>query len=152
MAQHIESIAWESPVPFDPIHFYGFLYLIHNTSKDKFYIGRKTFKFKRNKKTIESDWRTYTGSNKELNADIKAGDDYTKRIITFASAKGELNYYETFAILYSQALPSEHFYNNWVSCKITSTHVQKLKNIFPFKLQQIMNELQIVNFQINQQK
>lgn len=54
------------------ISAYGFLYCITNLINGQKYIGRKFYhKYKKKKRYKESDWRTYTGSSKWLNADIK---------------------------------------------------------------------------------
>lgn len=51
----------------------------------------------RYKKIVESDtdWLTYTGSNRELNKAIKDGVKITKRILKFCFSKKQLSYYET---------------------------------------------------------
>jgi|SRR5690625_1640026 len=43
----------------------------------------------------ETDWKTYTGSNKELNSKIKKGIRITKRILQFCFNKKQMSYYET---------------------------------------------------------
>ena len=70
-----------------PEHFYGFIYLITNTTNQKKYIGKKQartikkrppLKGRKNKRhvEVETDWKTYTGSSDRLNEDIeKYGKD-----------------------------------------------------------------------------
>ena len=56
----------------------GFVYEITNITNGKKYIGKKLFHFskliqknlKKKKVKVESNWRAYTGSNDQLNADI----------------------------------------------------------------------------------
>ncbi|MCB1711324.1 MAG: hypothetical protein KDH96_02225 [Candidatus Riesia sp.] len=60
----------------------------------------------------ESDWIEYTGSNSTLNKDIKRGVGYTKYILKFVKDKGMMNYEETKAILCTNALEEEKFYND----------------------------------------
>lgn len=94
---------------------FGFVYLITNLDKNKIYIGKKQFYSVRKKNftkkqleaitdnrlkkhtfvTTEASWKSYTGSNRELNEDIKKGDKITREIICYAKNKAELTYYET---------------------------------------------------------
>lgn len=90
----------------EPEGTYGFVYRITNTINGKKYIGRKNFTRVKRKKVSgrvnrrvivkRSDWKTYTGSNKRLNADIeKCGiDKFEFEILAFANTKGQLNYLE----------------------------------------------------------
>ena len=67
----------------------GFVYLITNTQNNKKYIGKKIFHFsktiqknlKKKKVKVESDWKTYTGSNDDLNTDIKTNNPELKKEI-----------------------------------------------------------------------
>ena len=70
---------------------YGFIYEIKNNVNDKKYIGKKQIKSKIRRKPlkgkkraridfIESDWKSYTGSSNDLNADILK---YKKENFTF---------------------------------------------------------------------
>jgi hypothetical protein len=120
---------WES--------WYGFVYMITHIPTGKKYLGRKYFtlagykqvKGKRKKIRKESDWRTYYGSSKHLQADVeKYGKDQFKReIIRLCKNRTECSYYETKAIFEEDALLTEEFYNAWVSCKITEIHIKSLK-------------------------
>ena len=74
---------------FEPESF-GFIYLITNIKNNRKYIGKKQLQFKKsirlksrkNRKVSysESDWKTYTGSCRELNEDI---EKYGKENFTF---------------------------------------------------------------------
>ena len=89
-----------------PEEFFGFVYLITNKKSGKKYIGRKYFgttrrvkvKGKKRRKVIrkDSNWKTYTGSSKVLNADIqKIGKDNFKfQILILGKTKGQVNYLE----------------------------------------------------------
>ena len=55
----------------DTINNFGFVYLITNKKTKKAYIGCKQYFVNRNGKKVESNWRSYTGSSKYLNEDIK---------------------------------------------------------------------------------
>ena len=92
---------------------FGFSYIIENLTTGKIYIGRKQLFSRRKKKygkkkiaqmpdkrapkyeyiEKESDWLTYTGSNRELNDDIKRGDTIEKTILNLAKNKAELTYF-----------------------------------------------------------
>jgi len=110
----------------------GFVYVITNLTNNKQYVGKKSFtksktyqKNKKKKKTrVSSDWITYTGSNDQLNEDIKNGDQVKKEIIHLCKSKGFLSYFETKEILVRDCLLSDNFYNFWVSCKIRRTHLK----------------------------
>ena len=47
---------------FEPSDFFGFIYEIEELATGRSYIGKKFLRFKRGRKTIESDWREYTSS------------------------------------------------------------------------------------------
>ena len=59
--------------------YVGFVYLITNITNDRKYIGKKNFYFsksrivkgKRKRTKVESDWKNYYGSNKELQEDVE---------------------------------------------------------------------------------
>lgn len=56
--------------------------------------GSITWRYKKVQIT-DNGWREYTGSNKELNAEIKKGLKYKKEIIEYCSNKKQMSYYET---------------------------------------------------------
>jgi hypothetical protein len=108
----------------------GFVYQIHNTQTNKFYIGKKLFKHKRNKKTIESDWKSYTGSNKILNEEIKTQNPILKKLILqICYSKSQCNYMEAFFQFKYNVLLSDQFYNDWMSMKVTKKQLQKLSKL-----------------------
>lgn len=84
--------------------------------------GKGAFRKKRNKKTkewryyqtiiTESNWLSYTGSSKPLEADIKNGTKYTKYILCFVKKKTLMHYEETKAILCTGALEDTKYYND----------------------------------------
>lgn len=62
---------WKCEDTLDPDHYFGFVYVITNTTNGRRYIGKKQYhKYHRKRKKGESDWRTYAGSSKELTKDI----------------------------------------------------------------------------------
>lgn len=116
---------------------FGFVYLITNLESGRKYLGKKRLKFTRrkkvagrkNRKTIikESDWKEYTGSCNALNEDIaRLGKDKFKfEILRWCRSKGECSYWETKLIFENDALLDNNYYNDWVSCKIHSSHIKK---------------------------
>jgi len=110
---------------------YGFVYKITNLVDGKCYIGKKQMisvkkmpplKGKKNKghKEVETDWRAYTGSSNDLNADISkhSKDNFKFQIVRFCTSKWELSYYETKAQFEADVLVSEKFYNGIINCRI----------------------------------
>ena len=96
-----------NPVDQLPEGCIGFVYLITNTTNNKKYIGKKLGQFKKTKPplkgkkrkrrtTVESDWRTYSGSSEHLNEDIKnlGEEKFTREILHFCTTRGQLSYLE----------------------------------------------------------
>lgn len=125
-----------------PVNIVGFVYLITNLTNNKKYIGKKNFYFsktkykmhtqkngikkrKRIRELIESDWKTYYGSNKQLNEDvIKLGEKKFKReIIYLCSNKAEMTYYEALEQFNNNVLLSNEYYNDWIMCRITKKNL-----------------------------
>ena len=117
----------------ETVNYYGFVYIIHNHSNGRSYIGRKYFtkasyktvKGKRKKIRKASDWETYWGSNKVLIADIQAiGEhNFTREVLYLCKNRSECSYYETYEIFTRGALITENYYNEWVACKISKKNV-----------------------------
>ena len=116
--------------------YVGFVYCITNLNTNKKYIGKKLLKFRRTKVVkgkkkkllIESDWKKYWGSNKNLIADVEAlGEDkFVREILKFCKSKGECNYYEAKLQFERAVLEDDSHYNDWIMCKIHRSHVKKL--------------------------
>jgi hypothetical protein len=96
---------------------YGFIYKITNLETNKFYIGKKSFVHNKKKKLtkkeiaeqtgpgrrsttkveqVDSGWRNYWGSSKELLTDVKllGKDKFEREILKFCPTKKQLTYYE----------------------------------------------------------
>jgi len=112
----------------------GFVYLITNNLTGRQYIGKKILKFKKTKQVngkkkrfyIESDWKTYYGSNTELSEDVKINGqlNFKREILRFCRNKGELSYYEAkFQFDNDVLLNPEKFYNGWISVKSRRSHL-----------------------------
>lgn len=121
---------WQCNIPI-PTEFYGFVYLITNTTTGKKYIGKKQCQSKRKKplrkgkkkretKIIETDWRTYTGSCNDLNEDIKklGKQSFTFHILRFGTCKWELGYYEIEEQINRGVLLSSDYYNGIINCRL----------------------------------
>lgn len=121
----------------------GFIYLIKNLSNGKLYIGRKSFMSTRKKRLTlkekalpgnsrkvfkieikELPWKTYTGSCKPLNDDIKNGDKYTKEIIRFCYSKKQLAYWEMKELFCKCVIESDNFYNGNIAGKFFPTDLK----------------------------
>lgn len=114
----------------------GFVYEITNTQNNKKYIGKKIFHFqktiqknlKKKKVKSESNWKDYTGSNIELNEDIKSSNPILiKNILQICYSKSEMSYIEAYHQFKNNVLLSDIYYNNWVSVKVTKNHLKKYK-------------------------
>lgn len=129
--------------PFDPElieDHVGFVYVIKDLLNDKRYIGQKLFHFKRTLaplkgksrnriKKVESDWRTYHGSNDELNARVmEFGPDHFKRTILYlCKSKAEMNYFELYEQMNANVLlRPDRFYNSYVGGRISRGQLRSL--------------------------
>tara|TARA_R110000772_G_C13023506_1_gene410908 strand:- start:124 stop:558 length:435 start_codon:yes stop_codon:yes gene_type:complete len=107
-----------------PEDAYGFVYRITNSMNGKFYIGRKQFISIRRTKVLgrknrkvtrtEMKWREYTGSNKNLNADIKEHGkaNFKFEVLTIAYTKGQCNFLEIAAQFKLDVLTNTNAYND----------------------------------------
>lgn len=110
----------------------GFIYKITNTVNGKIYIGRKSFtssnktalgkralakmtdKRGSKSKTVikHSNWAHYTGSNRQLNEDIKNGESITREIIHLCYTKKQMTYWELFFQVQHDVLRSQSYNDN----------------------------------------
>ena len=123
--------------PFDeiPSGIIGFVYEIRNKANGRLYLGKKNFYFtktkqvkgKKKKIKVESDWRTYYGSNKELQEHVAlyGEEKFEREILRLCKSKGEMSYYETKYIFATDAVISEEYYNDWCMCRVRKNHVKK---------------------------
>jgi hypothetical protein len=119
----------------DAENWYGFIYEITNNLTGKRYIGRKYFtqsktrqvKGKKKRTRVESDWREYWGSNKELLADIdKYGkENFTRKILKLCETRGNTNYWEAKFQFDNNVLLDDNYYNDWIMIKTHRKHIKK---------------------------
>lgn len=120
-----------------PEEFQGFVYMITEKDTGKKYIGKKFFwkpkvlpvtksRKRRVRTRVESDWRTYYGSSKEVKTLVeeKGEDNYTREILKLCRTKGECSYYEAKYQFEFDVLLSDEYYNEFIGCKIHSKHVR----------------------------
>ncbi len=129
-----------SPLTEIPSNAIGFVYEITNLQNNKKYIGKKLFHSsktiqKNNKKKkikIESNWKIYNGSNKNLLLDIESGNpSLIKNIIQICYSKSECSYIEAQLQFQYNAILSPQYYNDWISVKITRKHMNKYQHLNP---------------------
>jgi hypothetical protein len=121
-----------------PEEYQGFVYLITELDTDKKYIGKKNFwrpkilpknskRTRRIKTRVESDWRGYYGSNKELQllVEQRGPSGYKREILRLCRTKGEMSYYEAKLQFENDVLIRDDYYNSFIGCKIHSRHLPK---------------------------
>lgn len=118
------------------VDYVGFVYKITNLEDDRDYIGKKLLKFKRTKKVkgkkkkvlIDSDWKSYWGSNKLLVEDVKdLGEKKFRRVILrLCKTRGEMSYYESKLQFELGVLESDKYYNESIMCRIHQSHIKKV--------------------------
>jgi hypothetical protein len=116
--------------------YIGFVYKITRLSDGKSYIGKKLLTARRTKQingkkkkiSIESNWRKYWGSNKELQEDVKTLGEtaFCRDILHFCKSKGECNYTEAKYQFSLGVLESDQFYNEWIFLKVHKSHLKKM--------------------------
>ena len=88
-----------------------------------------TKKRKRRKRLkVESDWRSYWGSNKHLIADIEehGTGEFTREILHLCKTKGDCAYMEAREQFARDVLLTEEYYNGIIACKIGGQTVKNL--------------------------
>lgn len=116
--------------------YYGFVYLIEHIPSGKKYIGRKYFhsyrkppKGSRRKKS-ESDWKTYYGSNKELQEWVKSEgeENFRREILRLYKTKGGVNYGEIKEQFERRVLETDEYINDQIAGKYYKKNVMKYKD------------------------
>lgn len=131
------------PLLSPPENAIAFVYLIYNPSTNKSYIGKKQFFskkisqksitqidgskiVKKKKMTVESDWKSYNGSNSSLIEHAKI-HLLEKTILHICYSKSHASYLELKEQMSRDVILSSLYYNDWVSAKITRKHLQKFQ-------------------------
>jgi hypothetical protein len=110
----------------------SFVYIITNILTNRKYIGKKCFhsirKVKGKRKKCFSDWEKYYGSNDTLKQDVKefGADNFKREIIYLCSNKAEASYLEAKLQFENDVLLSDNWYNGWIMCRVTKTHLKSL--------------------------
>tara|TARA_R110000772_G_scaffold99174_2_gene198854 strand:- start:12176 stop:12613 length:438 start_codon:yes stop_codon:yes gene_type:complete len=116
--------------------YVGFVYKITNLETKRKYIGKKILKFtrrksikgqKRRKKVVlDSDWREYYGSNKELKQDVETlgPEKFIREVLKLCKSKSEMSYWEAHFQFKYDVLLSDDYYNSWISCKIHKSNLR----------------------------
>jgi hypothetical protein len=131
-----------TPVVDLPEDCVGFVYQITNNISGRKYIGKKLAKFsKTTQKTIklkngtkkkkkirskvDSDWRTYYGSNDQLIKDVEAlgADNFTREILYFCKSKAECSYIEAREQFTRKVLESADWYNGHIQVRVHGSHI-----------------------------
>ena len=120
-----------------PEDYQGFVYIITELDSGKKYLGKKNFwrpkvlpknskRSRRMRTRVESDWRGYYGSSKELQVLVeqRGGDNYKREIVRLCRNKGEMSYYEAKAQFDNDVLLSDEWFNNFIGCKIHARHIK----------------------------
>lgn len=131
---------WEFEEPLGQNGEFGFIYLIHDNTLDKWYIGKKQFLGTGQKnKGLPTNWQWYTSSCKELCESIKRNgkEAFSFYVLEQYRIRGSLGFAETWSICYVEALANrDKWYNglinkvSWnVKEGITARHKSRLKLI-----------------------
>jgi hypothetical protein len=123
---------WQLAEGLEPKNAFGFIYCITNNILKKSYIGKKQCVSKIKRKPLkgkkrnridkkESDWKTYTGSSNELNADIEkyGKENFTFTILEWGNSKFELGYKEIKKQIQEDALLKESYYNGIINVRLS---------------------------------
>ena len=120
----------------------GYVYCITNTVTGRKYIGKKLAKFsktsykvvkqkngikkkKKIKSKVESDWKTYYGSNDVLNEDVNnlGKDKFTREILFYCNSKAQCSYIEAREQFTHKVLESTDYYNGQISVRVHGSHI-----------------------------
>lgn len=120
-----------------PEQYQGFVYIITELDTGMKYIGKKFFwspkvlpitktRKKRVRTRIESDWRDYFGSSKEVQllVEQKGSSNFKREILKLCKTKGECSYWEAkLQFEYDVLLKPTEYYNSFIGVKIHRKHV-----------------------------
>jgi hypothetical protein len=115
----------------------GFVYLLTDPNGKK-YVGKKLFVSKRKlpplkgksrRRTVvkESDWKTYYGSNEEVQLLAESKIIFKREILHLCKTKGELSYMELKEQIEREVLLRSDYFNGIIQVKIHASHVRNIK-------------------------
>jgi hypothetical protein len=122
----------------------AFVYIIHNNTNQRMYVGKKLAKFKRTKpplkgktrkrrSSVESDWKEYWGSNDHLKQDVETlgAQEFTREILYFCPSRGVASYLEAKEQFDRGVLESDDYYNGIINVRIGGSNIlrESLKNL-----------------------
>lgn len=118
----------------------GFVYMITDEANNMRYIGKKQFfnkktlpplkgQKKKRKKVTESDWQDYFGSNEKIKALVEehGRDRFKREILKLCRSTAEMTYYETKYQFDYDVLLRDDFYNDYIQCRVSGSHMRALK-------------------------
>ena len=135
-----QGVEWQPPEEFSHEDAYGFVYLITNLTTQRKYVGKKFFwsqkilpitkaRKRRKKLKVESDWRSYWGSNKHLMAEIEESgtSGFQREILHLCKTKGDCAYMEAKEQFDRDVLLTEDYYNGIIQIRLGGNAVKNLK-------------------------
>jgi hypothetical protein len=112
----------------------AFVYCITNIKTKKAYIGKKLLqkvktrqvKGKKKRSKVESDWKTYYGSSKELQSDVEklGSKNFSREILHLCKTKGTANYLEMREQIDRRVLESDEWYNDQIYVRVHRSHIK----------------------------
>lgn len=121
---------------------FGFIYIITCRITGKKYIGKKQMvtvkkrpplkgKTKKRHQQVETDWRIYTSSCRELNEDIirYGHHNFIFEILQFCESKFALAYNEAKIQFKEEVLLSEEYYNGIINLRVSRPGVRKVAKL-----------------------
>jgi hypothetical protein len=120
--------------------YVGFVYLVTERDTNMKYVGKKLFhrrktlpitktRKRRKKVLVESDWRTYYGSNEKIQSLVeeRGGEAFDREILYLCQSKGDCSYLEAKEQFNRDVLLRDDYYNGIINCKISSKHLKITK-------------------------
>lgn len=140
----------DTPLTQIPEGAFAFVYKITNNLDGRIYIGKKQFHsyqkkskkevgknrmvtVRKKKVVLESDWKKYWGSCKELQEDVKkfGETNFTREILHIVPSKGSASYYEMVEQVKHKVLESDNSYNGHIDVRV---HKRAVKGKKPMRI------------------